>query len=120
MGGAWKEKQFVVWPKNEEPGKEKTGEIGGKARERNPETNKMEDVDYSTGFVLIEIKTDRFSDKRIERRSHIDEATKELVSEDVEVPFERDRLKIRYLNDEGKEQEMWAHDSKDEEGGDPK
>ncbi|MBI2922525.1 MAG: hypothetical protein HYY18_15850 [Planctomycetes bacterium] len=111
MGGDWKEKKFTVIPKNEE--KNLTGAIGKIEKERNPDSGKMEDVDYTTGFFLLEIRKDRFKFQRIERRSKIVEGV--LEQEDVPVDAEKDRNKIIYLDDEGKQKEMWMFEKEDEE-----
>lgn len=112
MGGDWKEKKFTVIPKNEE--KNIPGKIGKIEKERNPDTGKMEDVDYTTGFVLLEIRKDRFKYQRIERRSKIVDGV--LEQEDVPVDAERERGKIIYLDDEGKQKEMWMFEKEEEEG----
>ncbi|MEK7467444.1 MAG: hypothetical protein AAB074_08525 [Planctomycetota bacterium] len=112
VGGQWKERKYpAVVPFNEE--RNQTGAIGKIEREKDPDTGKMVEVDYSTGFVLREIRKDRFKFKRIERRSKIVNGV--LETEDVEVDAERDRMKILYTNDDGKPAELWIADEKDEE-----
>jgi len=112
MGGDWKERKFVVFPKDEE--KNRTGDIGKIEKERNADTGKMEDVDYRTGFVLLEIRKDKFKYKRIERKSKIVDG--QLETEEVEVDAEKERYKCVYNDDEGKPKEVWMTDEKGEDG----
>lgn len=111
VGGQWKERKYTVLPMNEEKGQ--TGEIGKIEREKDPDSGKMVEVDYRTGFVLNEIRKDRYKFKRTERRQRIEDGL--LVTEDVEVDAERDRMKIVYTNDENKQVELWMADEKTEE-----
>jgi len=112
IGGQWKEHKYAaVMPKNEE--RNQTGDIGKIEREKDPDTGKNVEVDYKTGFVLNEIRKDRFKFKRMERRSKI--VNGQLETEDVEVDAERDRMKLLYTNDDGKPAELWIADEKEEE-----
>ncbi|MCE9582697.1 MAG: hypothetical protein K8T20_09410 [Planctomycetes bacterium] len=111
MGGAWKEKKYTVLPKNEE--RNQSGDIGKIEKERDPDTNKLVEVDYRTNFVLVELKSDRFAYKKTERRQKIVDG--QLVTEDVEVDADRGRMKAVYTNDEGKTVELWMAEQKEEE-----
>lgn len=111
MGGAWKEKKYTVLPKNEE--RNQSGDIGRIEKERDPDTNKMVEVDYRTNFVLLELKSDRFAYKKIESRKKIVNGV--LETEDVEVDADRGRMKAVYTNDEGKTVELWMAEQKEEE-----
>jgi hypothetical protein len=113
LGGEWKEKSYTVIPKNEEL--ERPGNIGKIEKEKNPETNKFEEVDYRTNYVLLEIKTDKYKFKRTVRENKIVDG--QLVTEEKQVDAERDRMKILFLDDEGKQREMWISDEKEEEEG---
>ena len=111
IGGQWREHKYTVLPKNEE--KNMTGDIGKIEKERDPDTGKMVEVDYKTGFVLNEIKKEKFKFKRTVRTSKIVDG--QLETTDSEVDADRDRLKLCYTDDLGKPVELWIADEKEEE-----
>lgn len=111
IGGEWKEHKYTVLPFNEE--RNQSGDIGKIEREKDPDSGKMVEVDYKTGFVLNEIRKEKFKYKRVVRESKIVNGI--LESTDVEVDAERERMKIVYTNDDKKQVELWMADEKEDE-----
>ncbi|MBI2921507.1 MAG: hypothetical protein HYY18_10535 [Planctomycetes bacterium] len=92
FGDLWREKKFVVLPRNEEKGH--TGDIGKPVQEKNAETGEPVDLDFSTGCILLGI-------------------AKEKYSPPGGAP--RDRYRLRYLDPRGLEQQLWIRDEPGEQ-----
>ncbi|NUN47482.1 MAG: fibronectin type III domain-containing protein [Candidatus Brocadiae bacterium] len=117
MGGEWREKKYTVFPRkdDDDPAKARDGAVGKIEREKG-EDGKWAEVDFRTGFVLLEIKKEKFKFIRKELRKKFDDKGTLLGEEEIEIPQERDRMKIVFLDDDGAQKELWQKAIGEEEG----
>ncbi len=95
MSGKWEEKTFYVKP----------NDMIGEAIKKYVGQNQVT-VDFSTNYKLLEIRKEKKEFKRTERVRVKDEEGN-LVWKEEERVDKRDQLKIVYLDDEGKKNELW-------------